>query len=386
MEGSVRKKGNKWYYSFEVGRENGKRKKIERAGGSTKKEALEALRKAIIEFENAGTFIDESTISVNDYFDYWFKEYVLLNCKPNTQVSYKQLIQNHIKPQIDIYHLKKITPAKLQELINTKYRNGFSKNYLSNLYGVLSGAFKNAVYPYQLIKENPMTFVKMPKYNQKLINNLEDLKIITLEQYNTILKRFPYGSNMHIPLQIGFHTGMRAAEVMSLTWDCIDLNAHTIKVEKILYRNEFKQWVFGTPKTQSSYRTIKIGGTLISLLKRFHTDQKANKLRYGEYYIKNDYDFVCLKENGELLTTDSIKYLSRIVNYELNIPFKFHSLRHTHATMLLEAGANIKDIQERLGHSKSSITMDVYSHVTKKMSNDSVNIFENMLKINLPTT
>lgn len=226
-----------------------KRKKIERAGGSTKKEALEALRKAIIEFENAGTFIDESTISVNDYFDYWFKEYVLLNCKPNTQVSYKQLIQNHIKPQIGIYHLKKITPAKLQELINTKYRNGFSKNYLSNLYGVLSGAFKNAVYPYQLIKENPMTFVKMPKYNQKLINNLEDLKIITLEQYNTILKRFPYGSNMHIPLQIGFHTGMRAAEVMSLTWDCIDLNAHTIKVEKILYRNEFKQWVFGTPKT-----------------------------------------------------------------------------------------------------------------------------------------
>ena len=95
-----------------------------------------------------------------------------------------------------------------------------------------------------------------------------------------------------------------------------------------MYRNEFKQWVLGTPKTQSSYRTIKIGDTLISLLKRFRTDQKANKLRYGEYYIKHDHDFICLKENGELLTIDSIKYLSRIVNYELNIPFKFHSLRH----------------------------------------------------------
>lgn len=94
--------------------------------------------------------------------------------------------------------------------------------------------------------------------------------------------------------------------------------------------------------------------------------------------------FGCFKD--ELLTIDSIKYLSRIVNYELNIPFKFHSLGHTHATMWLEASANIKDIQERLGHSKSSITMDVYSHVTKKMSNDSVNIFENMIKINLPTT
>lgn len=386
MQGSVRKKGNRWYYSFEVGKEDGNRRKIERAGGSTKKEALEALRKAIIDFENAGTLIEESNISVSDYFDYWFKEYVMLHCKPNTQSGYKRLIKNHIKPEIGIYQLKKITPARLQELVNLKYRNGFSKNYLKNLYGVLSGAFKSAVYPYQLIKENPVKYVKLPKYNQKLINNLEDLKIINMKQYNTILKRFPYGSNMHIPLQIGFHTGMRVAEVMSLTWDCVDLEAQTIKVEKILYKNEFKKWIFTSPKTPSSYRTIKIGKTLTTLLKRFHADQKANRLRYGQFYIKNDYDFVCLKENGELLTTESIKYLSRVVNYELYIPFKYHSLRHTHATMLLEAGANIKDIQERLGHSKSSITMDTYSHVTKKMSNDSVNIFENIVKTNLPTS
>lgn len=386
MDGCLRKRGGKWYYSLEVGKEEGKRRRIERTGGSTKKEALQSLRKAILEYENTGSYLDESNLSVNDYFDYWYREYVLVNCKPNTQSGYRRLIDLHIKPTIGKYQIKKITPAKLQELINIKYRNGFSKNYLRNFYGVLSGAFKNAVYPYQLIKENPMTFVSVPKYNQKLINNLDDLKIITLEQYTTILKRFPYGSNMHIPLQIGFHTGMRVGEVMSLTWDCIDLEAKTIKVEKILYRNEFKQWTFGSPKTPSSYRTIRIGDTLISLLKKFNREQKENRLRYGEYYTRLDYDFVCLKENGELLTVDSIKYLSKVVNYELNIPFKFHSLRHTHATMLLEAGANIKDIQDRLGHSKSSITLDVYSHVTKKMSNDSVNIFEGILSIKLPTT
>jgi len=385
MEGRVRKRGNRWYYSFEVAKENGKRKRVEKTGYKTKKKALEALRKAILEYENAGSVLNESEMSVSDYFDYWFNEYVLVNCKPNTQVGYKRLIKNHIKPKIGIYKLKKITPAKLQELINIKYRDGFSKNYLSNFYGVLSGAFKSAVYPYQFLKENPMKFVKLPKYNQKLINDLEDLKIITLEQYNTILKRFPYGNNMHVPLQIGFNTGMRVGEVMSLTWDCIDIETKTIKVEKILYRNEFSHWVFGTPKTNSSYRTIKIGDTLTSLLKRFHTDQKANRLRYGEFHIKHDFDFVFLKENGELLTTNSLKYLSRVVNYELNIPFKFHSLRHTHATMLLEAGANIKDIQERLGHSKSSITMDVYSHVTKKMSSDTVSLFETEVIAKLPT-
>lgn len=382
MQGSVRKKGNRWYYSFEVGKEDGKRRRIEHAGGATKKEALIALRKALDEYDSVGSYLKESDISVSDFFDYWIKEYVELNCKYTTKVYYERLIRTHIKPDLGVYKLKKITTNKLQEYINLKYRNGYSKNYLNNIFAVLSSAFKFAVHPAQLIKTSPMQHVSMPKYNTALINNRDDLKIITLEDYKRILERFPYGSNMHIPLEIAFHTGMRAAEVMSLTWDCIDFEAKTIKVERILYRNNFKKWVFGTPKTPSSIRTISIGDTLIKLLKKFHNDQKQNKLRYGQYYITNEYDFVCLKENGELLTTDSLKYLSRVVNYELRIDFKFHSLRHTHATMLLEAGANIKDIQKRLGHSKLSTTMDTYSHVTKKMSNESVDIFESLLKEN----
>ena len=71
--------------------------------------------------------------------------------------------------------------------------------------------------------------------------------------------------------------------------------------------------------------------------------------------------------------------MSRVVNYELGINFNFHSLRHTHATMLLEAGSNIKDIQERLGHSKLATTMDTYSHVTAEMKNNTVNILENII-------
>ncbi|MBU5270146.1 site-specific integrase [Clostridium cochlearium] len=375
MKGSVRKKGNRWYYSFYVGTIDGKRKRIERAGGDTKKEAEKALRDALLEFENVGSVLNESNISVADYFDYWFNEYVVINCKYNTQLNYRRIIDNHIKPALGIYKLKTVTPAALQEFINKKYINGLAKNTISGFYGVLSGALRMAVYPYQLIKENPMQYVNMPKYDDaKKEKNY--LRMITLDQFNRIINRFPQGSSFHIPLQIGFNTGLRAAEVCGLTWDCINFDEQTLTVEKILLKKE-REWIFGTPKTKSSNRTILIGKTLYDILKRHKKWQIENKLKYGTHYTESN--FICTKENGQLVTPDTLKYLSRVVNYELAIDFSFHSLRHTHATMLLESGANIKDIQHRLGHSKLATTMDVYSHVTKTLSEDSVARFESII-------
>lgn len=377
MRGGVRKRGKKWYYYFDAGTVNGKRKKIERVGGDTKAEALKALREALNEFERAGSIVDESNISVADYFDYWYENYVLLNCKYNTQQYYRGIIENHIKPSLGIYKLKSLNPATLQKFINSKYINGYSKNSLGGFMNVLSNSLKMAVYPYQFIKENPMQYVELPKVEEKK-KDKDDLKIITIEEFNRIIERFPEGSSFYIPCQIAFHTGMRAGEVCGLTWDCVDLKEKVIKVEKTLIGKGKGIWELASPKTESSYRTIAIGNTLVNILKKHKKSQIENKLRYGKYY--KDSNFVCTKENGELVTTDSLKYLSRVVNYELGINFNFHSFRHTHATMLLEAGANIKDIQERLGHSRITTTIDTYSHVTKKMKLDTVNILENIIK------
>ncbi|UZQ49797.1 tyrosine-type recombinase/integrase [Clostridium kluyveri] len=375
MQGGVRKRGKTWSYFFDMGKVDGKRKKKEKGGFRTKKEAETALRNALTEFDRCGSLIDESNVSVSDYLDYWFKEYVLINLKYNTQQYYKTIINKHIKPALGKYKLKSLTPTAIQEFLNKKQIAGFSRNSVSNFYGVLSGSLKAAVHPYQFIKQSPAQYVKMPKFNNIESNN--KLKIITLEQFQTIINRFPQGSNFYVPLQIAFNTGMRAGEVCGLTWDCINLEDSSIKVEKILIGKDKGIWEFGTPKTESSNRIIDIGDTLIKILKQHKTWQKENKLKYGKYY--KDSDFVCTKENGQNITPNSIKYLSRVVNYELDIDFHFHSLRHTHATMLLESGAEPKDIQARLGHNKISTTMDTYTHVTKKMKNTTVNILEGIL-------
>lgn len=122
-----------------------------------------------------------------------------------------------------------------------------------------------------------MQYVKMPKFDETP-KNKDDLKIITMDQFNQIVKRFPQGSNFYIPLQIGFNTGMRAAEVCGLTWSCVDFENNTIKVKKILIGKGKGIWDFGIPKTKGSNRTITIGITLVAILKHHQLLQKEHKL------------------------------------------------------------------------------------------------------------
>lgn len=332
--------------------------------------------------------------------DYWFENYVKVNCKYNTQTGYEAIIRNHIKPVLGVYKLKSLSPAILQEVINNKYLSGMSKNHLTNIITVLSGSLKYAVHPCKFIKDNPMQYVKYPKYE----HSKTDHRIISIEDFDRIIKRFPFGTTFHMPIVIGYYTGCRIGEVMALTWEDIDLTKGLIDIHKIVYKRD-SDWYFGSAKTKSSVRVIKIGKTLIEALKQHKKWQMENRLKYGKSFtqqyiaeenngkeklsrlyflpaavdpsIMKPVNMVCTKENGEMVTPDTFKYAARVIHYSLGILFNFHSLRHTHATTLIENGANIKDVQTRLGHANIGTTLDTYTHATEKMAALSVDIFEN---------
>lgn len=163
-------------------------------------------------------------------------------------------------------------------------------------------------------------------------------------------------------------------------------------------------WYFGTTKTVTSNRTVKFGETLYRALKAEKVRQAKNEMKYGEYYtihvIKVEKDekgndmkrivpiqkcinsplprvrMVCIAENGQYTSTDSFKFCSRVIHKELLLAFDYHSLRHTHATLLIENGADVKDVQTRLGHTNIETTLQTYVHDTEKMVERSVDLFE----------
>lgn len=371
--GSVRKRGHKWYYAFDLPGKN--RKRIERVGGNTSAEAEIALTAALAEYDETGRFFESSKSPLEDYMWYWFEEYCLINLKYNTQENYRMVIKKHIVPMIGHYALRDLTPTLLQKWINDKHREQYSKKSMSIFYSVVNNALKHAVYPWGLLKDNPMQYVSQPK-QQRRKTTKDDLKIIKREDLISIIGYLTPDMPLYMPFHIGLHTGLRVSEVCGLLWRDIDFDEQTLTVERAMV-NINKEWVLDTTKTTSSERSIPLGPTIVKLLKEHRIWIKKNKLFYGLHYIESDH--VCVKESGEPLTPSSMKYNTRKLTGSLGIPFNFHSLRHTHATMLMENGAKIKDIQARLGHSRSAITIDTYSHLTEKMQKESVDIFERAL-------
>lgn len=413
---STRKRGDKWEYRFEGARVDGKRKQISKGGFRTKKEALDAGTKALAEYNQTGLTFEPTEISIHDYLDYWFDTYCKVNLKYNTQVGYLKIIQNHLQPRFGQYKLKALTPTALQEYANDLKMQGYSKSHVNGILTTFSAALNYAVEPLKYISENPIHYVRIPKIERKPKERI----ILTMEEWNTIIKEFQPPSRYYIPLMIGFYTGLRISEAFALTWEDIDFEKQELTVNKQIVKRNFgndvktgmrqgnratnSTWYFNTPKTDKSLRTIKFGNALAVALKEEKKRQLTNELKYGEFYtihvLKKEIDeksnpisrilplqkvvestlsrvnLICINENGEYTSTDSFKYCSRVIHNKLRLAFDYHSLRHTHATLLIENGAHVKDVQERLGHQNIETTLQTYVHNTEKMKNDSVDIFE----------
>lgn len=398
----ARKRGNKWEYRFEAASVAGQRKQICKSGYASKKEAMEAGAKAYSDYTQAGAVFEPNNSSFADYLDYWLGAYCVTNLKPITLENYKKKIRLYIKPKLGKYMLSSLSFAVLQDFINDIFNQGFSRNTLTVIKGILSNSLSYAVEPLHYLQSSPMTYVKLPSTRAKpaIPSRSEPHIYISKDMINKIFERFPEGSSAHIPLMLGYKCGLRLGEAFGVMWSDIDFIKCTLTINRqVQWQGGSKEhgkgyWYFSEPK-YNAFRTIALDSSLIELLEREKQRQERAAEYYADKYIHlfegdNSRELntdgkggeiypICRRENGEYIQSRVMQHTSMIIHTQLGCEdFDYHSLRHTHATNLAEAGANPKYVQARLGHKNIQVTMQIYQHTSDTIIEQGNNILQSM--------
>lgn len=383
---TVDKHGDKWRYRFEGAKVDGKRSQFSKSGFATKREALDAGRKAATAYATTGEMVDPFTSSFSDLLTEWLEHYCKNHYKNKTYKGYTDSVKTYIIKELGKYSVQNVTTRLLQEFINTKFKEGYARATLRNMHTVLKSCFRYAVEDRHYLYTNPALGVRIPshrvcaEHGQDSVNPNVYLKPDVLDQ---IFAKFPEGTPAHLPLMLGYKCGLRVGEVYGLTWEDVDFENSTITVNRQMqYSGNPASWYL-TPPKYDSVRTINVDKECLALLKRTKIRQSQDRLRRGKNYVQNyvtkdnivnvdagePINLVNTRTTGYYCTPSTVRYASQIIREELHYPeFTFHSMRHTHGSMLAESGVPVKFIMERLGHSTVDVTVKYYMSVTDRMT------------------
>lgn len=387
------KNGIVYEYRFEVESIDGKRKWISKSGFKTLSMARKAGIEALEDYCMFGRVVEPVNMSFADFLEHWINIECESTLNEVTVMNYRKKVKNLINPYLGRYNINTINRDKLQNLLSTLHNNGYARNTLLVVKGILTKCFNYAVISDYLIK-SPAHNLRIPKNkNTKVPTRKAPHIYLTNEQLNKIFDRFPVSSSAHLPLMLGLHCGLRLGEVFALTWDDVDLDNKKISVNKQIQWRQYPRteedkkenngkatsnsgcWYFTSTKYNSD-RIIEIDNELYKLLVWKKRKHKKENIYYYETPKREisttpsgkKVHFICVREDGTYVSPRTMQHTSSVIHKQLGIEnFDFHSLRHTHATVLLENNAPLKYIQQRLGHKKLDITLNVYQHLTENL-------------------
>lgn len=370
-------KGN-WMFRFKYkDKITGQQREIKRQGFYSKPEAENAYkemkRKIDLGFDSVQ---DEKLV---EFLETWLKDYKKDKVAKNTFRLHERNVKNHITPYFKNITLGDLTHTIYQKFINHLIRKKYSKRTVEIIHGTMYGAMKKAK-TLRKIEHNPCEDVTIytTKEKREKDNVISNVKFIPYDKINdfldaAILDNYTY----YLFFRFLIETGVRKGEAIALQWDNLDLNNNRLKIEQTIdYEAKSIEELFGETKSYHSKRDIPITERLAKELKTIKVKQNDNKLRFKKMY-KHDLNLVFCREDGSPLPKSTLFNAFRRILKKAGLPdLPIHSLRHTHAVLMLESNVEMKYIQEALGHSSMQITSDVYSHVSKKIETNAINKFE----------
>jgi integrase len=374
-----RKRGKTWEYRISfTDRRTGISKESTKGGYPTKPEAKLAAAKAQIDLDYFG-FVGEGNELVERYFTDWLEIYKKPFIKPITYTLQERVVRLNILARWVNYRLKDVTRKEYQQWIN-QLREHYSEGTVRRIHSIMSTAFNDAVHEYNILRENPLQKIKIPKE----LNKAKKIQFFTLQELDKLystLKKPTKNAKYQLSMQplalftLLARTGLRIGEALALTWDDIDIENKKLTVNKTLVYPLNSTPYLSTPKSDKSNRTIMLDDYVIKLMKRHRINQKEVVLKY-ENYKPTATNIIFHQHDGRWLRTNVVRDLLKEKCKQAGIiVLSPHSLRHTHAVHLLESGANIKYVSERLGHASVKVTADTYLHVTKKIEGDAIALY-----------
>ena len=363
MRGHIRQRSKGgWEITIDVGRDpaTGKRLRHFENVRGTKKDAQRRLAELTITVEQ-GTYIKpQRHMTLAFWLHQWIDGYVLSNLADKTRESYTHELTNYVIPSLGNIKLCELRPSHINGYIakaltqGRKLRNGgLSKRTVQYHYRILSKSLDDAVRA-GLLSVNPCKSISPPRHPHKTIPSFGPDE---LEKLITALKQ----SNFYLYYYTLLLTGLRRSELLALKWNEVDLELASIYVSHSLHRLDDGTIVIKEPKTARSRRPVDLPVSLVTLLRQYKNSQEMERLVLGGKLSEND--FVFSHADGKPFNPSTVTHtFAKIIKRAGLSSIRLHDLRHIHATMLLKAGVHPKVVQERLGHSSITTTLDIYSH------------------------
>lgn len=354
-EGSIyQRKDGRWAAAISLG--GGRHKTFY---GKTRKEVQEKLKIALHEQQQGTLATGPQTLK--HYLEHWLEEVHKPTIRESSYVKYRILLDKHILPTIGYVQLQKLTPQQIQAFYTCKLKEGLSPGSVGNIHVVLHKALDNAL-RWNLVARNVSDAVTPPRRTK------HEVQILTTEQAQKLLET-ARGHRLEALLTVALTVGMRRGELFGLKWQDIDFEQRSLHIRRTVSYLVGKGYVETEPKTAKSRRKITLPQFVVDILKHHRLHQHEERAKAGTAW--QDHDLVFCNHYGGYSAETRLFHLFDKLLKDAGLPnMHFHDLRHSAATILLSMGVHPKILQELLGHSQISITLDTYSHVLPSMQRE----------------
>lgn len=328
--------------------------------GKTRKEVADKMAQALQAVKD-GTYIEPTQTTLGEWLDKWMTSYKKGQIKPSTYENYEIVINTHIKPALGNIPMAKLQAHMLQNFYNEKLesgradgKGGLSTRMVRYIHTIIREALQQAVKEGLLIR-NVADATTPPTVKNKQMRPLTEEELLAFFDAAK-------DDRLFAAYVLAATTGLRRGELLGLCWDCVDLEKGIITVKRELMNLKDGLVLEETTKSKSGRRSVVLTDDAIRELKAHKRRQAQEKLFMGEAY--QEHGLVFCKEDGTPLDPSWFTKHFQALLEKAGLPrIRFHDLRHTHATLLLARGVHPKIVQERLGHSSITMTLDLYSHL-----------------------